>query len=142
MEKQMTLTMIKPDAVSSGRIGEVIKRLEDAGFLIRAMKMVRLSDEEAQIFYEVHRDKPFYENLVSFMTEGPIVAMALERENAVAHLRAVIGDTDPEKALPGTVRRDLAESKERNIIHASDSPDSARTELSFFFSKSELLANG
>jgi len=140
MDKQLTLTMIKPDAVSSGQIGEVIRWLEEAGFGIRAMKMVRLSREGARAFYEVHADRPFYDSLVDFMTEGPIVAMVLERENAVAHLREVIGATDPQDAAPGTLRRNLAESKERNVIHASDSPENAKIEISFFFSRRELLS--
>jgi nucleoside-diphosphate kinase len=140
MDIQMTLAMVKPDAVSSGQIGEVMKRLEGAGFEIIAMKMVRLSTRDAESFYEVHRGKHFYEKLVSFMTEGPIVALALARENAVAHLREVIGNTDPKEAAAGTVRRDLAESKERNVIHASDSPENASIELSFFFSRQELIA--
>jgi len=139
MEKQLTLTMSKPGAVSSGQTGEIIRRLEGTGFIIRAMKMVRLSESGARAFYEVHADKPFYESLVRFMTEGPIVAMVLEREDAVAHLREVIGNTDPQNAADGTLRKDLAESKERNVIHASDSPENARIELSFFFSRRELL---
>ena len=135
----MTLAIIKPDAVSSGRIGEVIRRLEEAGFSIRAMKMTTLSRSQAEAFYTVHKGKHFYERLVAFMTEGPVVAMALSRNDAVGHLREVIGETDPGKAKNGTIRKDLAASKERNVIHASDSQENAATELSFFFSKEELL---
>jgi nucleoside-diphosphate kinase len=140
MKEEMTLAMIKPDAVSSGQIGEVISRLEEAGFSLRAMKMVKLSRSEAEQFYDVHRGKHFYEHLVEFMIEGSIVAMALVRNDAVAKLREVIGNTDPEKAGAGTVRRDLASSKERNVIHASDSLENAAVELSFFFSDRELLS--
>jgi nucleoside-diphosphate kinase len=139
MKEDLTLAMVKPDAVSSGQTGEVIRRLEDAGFCIRAMKMLTLSRREAEVFYSVHRGKPFYAQLVAFMSEGPVVAMALSREHAVSRLREVIGDTDPQKAGAGTVRRDLASSKERNVVHASDSPESAEAELAFFFSRRELM---
>jgi nucleoside-diphosphate kinase len=138
--RETTLALIKPDAVSQGLIGEVIRRLEAADFKIAALKVVHLSEEEAGAFYAVHREKAFYDDLVRFMTEGPIVAIALSRDRAVAHLRSVIGATDPAEAEKGTIRRDLAESKQRNVIHASDSPESATRELAFFFSERELLS--
>lgn len=139
MKRERTLALIKPDAVSRGQIGEVIRRLEGAGFVITALKMLHLSEAEAQEFYAVHRGKDFYRDLVNFMTEGPIVALALARDQAVAYLRSMIGDTDPRKAKEGTIRRDLAETKQRNVIHASDSPENAERELLFFFSRRELL---
>jgi nucleoside-diphosphate kinase len=140
MNTGTTLAMIKPDAVTSGQIGEVIRRLEEAGFTIRAMKMLRLTREEARRFYDVHRGKDFYDDLVAFMTESRIVALALERDDAVGHLRKVIGSTDPARAAEGTIRRDLASSLQRNVIHASDSPENAERELLFFFSRRELIA--
>ncbi|MFQ6103832.1 MAG: nucleoside-diphosphate kinase [Candidatus Glassbacteria bacterium] len=139
MKKDMTLAVIKPDAVSSGQVGEIIRRLEEAGFTILAMKMVKLSRNRAEEFYAVHRGEHFYDRLVEFMTEGPVVALALSREGAVSHLREVIGDTDPRNAKDGTIRKDLAASKERNVIHASDSAESAALEISFFFSERELM---
>ncbi len=140
MDTGMTLAMIKPDAVTNGQMGEVIGRLESAGFTIRAMKMLRLSREEARLFYDVHRGKDFYDDLVAFMTESRIVALALEHSDAVARLREVIGNTDPARAAEGTIRRDLASSVQRNVIHASDSPENAERELLFFFSRRELFA--
>lgn len=139
MSTEMTLAMIKPDAVTSGQVGEVIARLERAGFTIRAMKMVHLTRNEAQEFYDVHRGKNFYDNLVAFMTESRIVALALEHDDAVRRLREVIGNTDPALAAEGTIRRDLASSLQRNVIHASDSPENARRELLFFFSEREFI---
>lgn len=141
MKKERTLALIKPDAVSRGQVGEVIRRLETAGFTITALKMLHLSRREAEEFYAVHREKDFFSDLVQFMTEGPIVALALTRDKAVAHLREVIGATDPREAREGTIRRDLAESKQRNVIHASDSPENAERELSFFFSERKLLSS-
>ena len=134
-----TLAIIKPDAVSSGKIGRILTMLEDEGFTVRAARFARLDEEQAGAFYAVHRERPFYESLKGFMTSGPILALALERNDAVAHLRTVIGATDPSEAEPGTVRALYAENKERNAIHASDSDETAREELSFFFSARELL---
>lgn len=136
-----TLAILKPDGVQSNKIGKVIQHLLDAGFTIRGMKMIKLSKETAGAFYEVHKERPFYAELVEFMTESRIVPMALERENAVAELRKVIGATDPAEAEEGTVRKLYAESKGRNIIHASDSDENAQIELSFFFSSQELINN-
>lgn len=129
----LTLAIIKPDAVAAGHAGKIIAHLEGEKFRIRGARMVRLSQARAEAFYEVHRERPFYRSLVTFMTSGPVLALALERDNAVAHLREVIGATDPAEAKPGTVRRLYAQSKERNAIHASDSPENARAEVAFFF---------
>src|SRR5690349_20818942 len=129
----LTLAIIKPDAVAARHTGKIIAHLEAEGFVIRDAQMIRLTEDKAQSFYEVHRERPFFRPLVSFMTSGPALALALERENAVAHLRKVIGATDPAQAEPGTIRRLYAQSKERNAIHASDSPENAAREVAFFF---------
>jgi len=134
-----TLTIVKPDAVGSGKAGKVLAHLEEAGFTVRALRMTRLSQAQAQAFYAVHRERPFYESLVQFMTSGPVIPAVLEAEGAVARLREVIGETDPAEAADGTVRKLYAESKERNAIHASDSDENARIEIGFFFSEAELL---
>lgn len=133
-----TLAIIKPDAFGSGLAGRILAHLEERGFRIVAARVVRLSEAAAEAFYAVHREKPFFTSLVEFMTSGPCMAVALEREDAVAGLREVIGATDPAEAEAGTVRALYAESKERNAIHASDSPENAKTELGFFFSGLEL----
>ena len=140
MAREITLAMIKPDAVSSCNVGEIIGRLEAEGFTLVAMKMVRLSEDQARSFYEVHRERDFYEDLVKFVTEGPVVALAIEREEAVRHLRDVIGDTDPLKAAPETIRGRIGKSVQRNAIHASDSIENARREVAFFFSECELIS--
>jgi nucleoside-diphosphate kinase len=129
----LTLAIIKPDAVAAGHTGKILAHLEAEGFRLRAAEMVELTGERAESFYEVHRERPFFRPLVTFMTSGPALALALERENAVGHLREVIGATDPALAKPGTIRRLYAQSKERNAIHASDSPDNAVREVAFFF---------
>ena len=134
----LTLAIIKPDAVHNGHAGKILAHLEAAGFRVRAAHLVRLSTAQAEAFYEVHRERPFYPSLVTFMTSGPALALALERADAVAHLRQAIGATDPAEANPGTVRKLYAESKERNAIHASDSAESAAREIAFFFPESEL----
>jgi len=133
-----TLTIIKPDAVAGGKAGKVLAHLEAAGFVVRAARMVKLTRAQAEAFYEVHKGRPFYDSLCTFMTSGPCIPMVLERADAVAQLRKVIGATDPAQAEPGTVRKLFAESKERNAIHASDSSDNAAREIAFFFSDSEL----
>lgn len=135
-----TLGMIKPDAVASGQAGKIIAHLEAAGFRVRALRMVRLRRAQAEAFYEVHRERPFYGSLVDFMTSGPAIPMVLEAPGAVAKLREAIGATDPAEAAEGTVRGLYAESKERNAIHASDSDDNAAREIAFFFSDAERLA--
>ena len=134
----LTLAIVKPDAVARGKTGNIIAHLEAEGFVVRAARMTRLARAEAEAFYEVHRERPFYGSLVEFMTSGPCVPMALERDEAVSHLRMVIGATDPAEAATGTVRKLYAESKERNAIHASDSPENAVREVGFFFPESEL----
>ena len=137
---EMTLAICKPDSVAAGSAGKILAHLEQEGFTIRALKMVRLTEAQAQAFYEVHKERPFYGSLVEFMTSGPVVPVALERENAVAHLRQVMGATDVSKAEPGTIRALFGTSIERNAIHGSDSPENAANELTFFFSRAELLA--
>ncbi len=134
----LTLTIIKPDAVTAGRAGAILAHLENEGFAVRAARMVRLTTSQAEAFYAVHRERPFYADLVKFMTSGPVVPMALERDDAVSHLREVIGATDPAEAAEGTVRKLYAESKERNAIHASDSDENAAREVAFFFSEAEV----
>lgn len=135
MEK--TLLIIKPDAVSRNLIGEIISRVEKSRFKIKAMKMMRLKPAEARKFYAVHEGKPFLEELVAFMSSGPVVPVWLEKENAVADLRKLIGATDPKKADPGTVRHDLAIDTGKNSVHGSDSPENAKVEIDFFFPNSE-----
>jgi nucleoside-diphosphate kinase len=136
---EQTLAILKPDCVRRGLIGEVIRRIEAAGFRIRAMKMVHLTKKEAEGFYAVHRGRPFFEELTTFMSSGPCVPMVLEKENAVADFRALIGATDPAEADEGTIRRAFAESKGQNIVHGSDSVENARIEISYFFPSIELV---
>lgn len=135
-----TLAIIKPDAVGSGKAGRILAHLEDAGFAVRALELVRLDAAQAGAFYAIHRGRPFYDELVRFMTSGPVMPMVLEAEDAVAKLREVIGATDPAEAAEGTVRKLYAESKGRNAIHASDSDDNAAREIAFFFSEHARLA--
>ncbi len=134
-----TLIMIKPDAVKNKHVGDIIARIEKEGFKILGMKYLQLSMEDAKQFYKVHAARPFYNDLCKYMSSGPIVAAALERENAVAHWREVIGATDPKEAKPGTIRALYAESKEANAVHGSDSDENAELEISFFFKGYELV---
>lgn len=134
-----TLAIIKPDAVAAGIAGKILAHLEAGGFRVRALKMTRLTADQAGAFYAVHRDRPFYSSLVAFMCSGPIIPMILEAENAVGRLREAIGATDPAEAADGTVRKLYAESKERNAIHASDSDENAAEEIRFFFSDHERI---
>jgi nucleoside-diphosphate kinase len=136
---ERTLTIVKPDSVSAGKVGAILDHLEKAGFRFAGLKRVRLSPEQARAFYAVHRERPFFDGLVRFMTEGPVVVAALERENAVAHLRRAMGATDSKKAEPGTVRNLYGTDIERNAIHGSDSPENAAKEIAFFFSEAELV---
>ena len=136
-----TLTIVKPDAFAAGKAGKIIAHLETAGFKVIAARVMHLSTAQAQAFYEVHKERPFYGSLVSFMTSGKCMPIVLERADAVAELRKVIGATDPAQAEAGTVRKLYAESKERNAIHASDSDENASRESRFFFSETELIAN-
>jgi nucleoside-diphosphate kinase len=135
----LTLAIIKPDAIASRKAGLVLAHLEQAGFRIRAMRMTQLTTAQAESFYAVHRERPFYRPLVAFMTSGPCIPMVLDHPDAVTYLREVIGATDPKEAAPGTVRALYAESKERNAIHASDSEENASREVGFFFTETELV---
>ena len=136
--KQRTLAILKPETVARHNCGAVIARLEEEGFEFKGARMLRLSKEQAEAFYAVHKDKPFYRPLVEFMISGPVWVLAVEREDAIEYLRKVMGATDSAKAAPGTIRQQFGTNIERNAIHGSDSPDNARTELSFFFSASDL----
>jgi len=138
---ERTLAILKPDCVKRNLAGQVLSRIETAGFKILGLKMVRLTKETAGGFYAVHRGRPFYADLVSFMISGRCIPIALEKENAVADFRALIGATDPKEADPGTIRRDFASSKEENIVHGSDSPENGRIEIAYFFSEKELIEN-
>jgi nucleoside-diphosphate kinase len=135
---ERTFSIIKPDAVAAGQTGEILALLEAAGFKIIGMRMVKLSQQQAEGFYAVHRERPFFSSLVKFMTEGRIVALALEREDAVKKLREVMGATNPANAAEGTVRKKFAASIERNCIHGSDAPETAAVELTYFFSALDL----
>lgn len=133
-----TLGIIKPDAIATGKAGLILAHLQKAGFVVRAARLTRLDRAQAERFYEVHRGRPFYQELVQFMSSGPCFPMALERANAVPEMRSVIGATDPAEAAAGTIRKLYAESKGRNAIHASDSDENAAREIAFFFPESEL----
>lgn len=133
-----TLAIIKPDAIASGKAGAILKHLQEAGFTLRAARLVRLTLPQAEAFYGVHKGRPFFPELVTFMTSGPCMPLALARADAVAQLRTVIGATDPAEAAPGTIRKLYAESKGRNAIHASDSDENAAREIAFFFTEGEL----
>jgi nucleoside-diphosphate kinase len=135
---QKTFSIIKPDAVATGKAGKILSLLEDNGFRIVGLRMVKLSQAQAEGFYAVHRERPFFGSLVKFMTEGPVIVMALEREDAVKKLREVMGATNPANAAEGTVRKLYAESIERNAIHGSDAPETAAQELAYFFNGIEL----
>lgn len=135
-----TLTIVKPDAFGAGRAGKIIAHLEGEGFRVRAARVLQMTQAQAGDFYGVHRERPFFASLTQFMTSGPCMPLVLERDDAVATLRRVIGATDPAQADEGTVRRLYAESKERNAIHASDSDDNAEREARFFFAETELLS--
>ena len=139
MSGKRTFTMIKPDAVESGNIGNILQMITDAGFSIKAMKLTQLSNEQAKGFYEVHAERPFYGELVNYMTSGPIVAAILEKDNAVADFRTLIGATDPVEAAEGTIRKTYAESKGRNAVHGSDSDENANIESDFHFNVTELV---
>ncbi|MBM3419150.1 MAG: nucleoside-diphosphate kinase [Bacteroidetes bacterium] len=139
MARNRTFTMLKPDAVENGHMGKIIDMIIQAGFEIKAMKYTRLSTEQAKKFYKVHAERPFYGDLVKYMTSGPIVAAILEKENAVADFRALIGETDPAEAAEGTIRKAYAESKGRNAVHGSDSDENAEIEGKFHFSGNEIF---
>jgi nucleoside-diphosphate kinase len=136
---ERTFSIIKPDAVVARQAGDILGRIEKAGFAIVALKLRRLSRAEAEGFYHVHRERPFFGSLCDFMSSGPCITMVLEREGAIARLREIMGATDPAKAAPGTIRRDFAASIEANCIHGSDGPETARFEIGFFFPGIELV---
>ena len=136
---ERTFSIIKPDAVADNQAGQILAMLQEAGFKVLGLKMTRLTDAQAQGFYAVHKERPFFSGLVKFMTEGSIVVMALEREDAIKKLREVMGATNPANAAEGTIRKKFAANIERNCIHGSDAPETAEQELRFFFSTSELI---
>ncbi len=138
---ELTLAILKPDCVGANKIGKVVDRIEAAGFKILSIKMVRLTKETAAEFYTVHKERPFFQDLVQFMISGKCVPMALAKENAVADFRKLIGATDPAEAAQGTIRRDFAESKQNNIVHGSDSVENGKLEIGFFFSEKEIVEN-
>jgi nucleoside-diphosphate kinase len=138
MSAQRTLAIVKPDAVARRVVGKILTRIEDAGFTILAAKLVHMSLTEARGFYYVHRQRPFYDSLCSFMTEGPSLLMVLEGDNGIARWRDLMGATDPAKAAAGTIRKDFASSIEANAVHGSDSPETAAAEIPYFFSSLEL----
>ena len=133
----LTFTMVKPEAVESGNAGAILNKIENAGFRIVALKKVLLTKERAGEFYEVHKERPFYSELVNYMSSGPVVAALLEKDNAVLDFRELIGSTDPSEAAEGTIRAEFAESKAKNAVHGSDSDDNANLEADFHFTKSE-----
>ena len=138
-ETQTTLSIVKPDAVAKGATGEILRRFEQAGLQIVALKKVRLTEEQAQGFYAVHKERPFYGDLVKFMTSGPIVVSALEGPGAIARNRELMGPTDSTQAAPGTIRGDFGTDIERNAVHGSDAPETARVEIAYFFNATEIL---
>ncbi|MGA1998191.1 MAG: nucleoside-diphosphate kinase [Bryobacteraceae bacterium] len=139
MSLERTFSIVKPDAVAARHAGAILAAIQEAGFKILGLRMTRLSEAQARGFYAVHRQRPFFEGLVKFMTEGPIVVMALEREDAVAKLREVMGATNPANAAEGTIRKRFATNIERNAIHGSDAPETAAAELAFFFPTADLI---
>ena len=138
MALERTLSIVKPDGVAGNHIGEVYRRFEAAGLCIVAARMLHLSTAQAESFYGVHRERPFFKDLVRYMCSGPVIAQVLEGENAIARNRDIMGATDPKKAAPGTIRADLAKSIEANVVHGSDAADTAAREIAFFFSGTEL----
>jgi nucleoside-diphosphate kinase len=140
MAVERTFSIIKPDAVAKNVIGPITAKFEQAGLRILASKMVRLTEAQAKAFYAVHKERPFYSGLVAFMTEGPVIVQVLEGENAIAKNREVMGATNPEKANPGTIRKEFATNIERNAVHGSDAPETAKEEIAFFFSTAELAS--
>ena len=142
MALERTLSIIKPDGVKANLIGEVCRRFELAGLSVIASRMLQLSQREAEGFYAVHRERPFFKDLVRYMTSGPVVVQVLEGDNAIARNRDIMGATDPKKAAPGTIRAELATSIEQNVVHGSDAPDTAAREIAYFFSTTELHSRG
>ncbi len=140
MPKERTLSIVKPDAVKKNNIGQILARFEQSGLKVVAAKMMHLTKQQAQEFYAIHRERPFYNDLVTFMSSGPVLVSVLEGENAVMRNRDIMGATDPRKAAPGTIRADFAESIDENAVHGSDAPETARTEIAFFFKPDEICA--
>jgi nucleoside-diphosphate kinase len=138
MAVERTLSIVKPDGVARNLIGDVYRRFESAGLRIVAARMLRLSEQQAEQFYAVHRERPFYRDLVRYMSSGPVIAQILEGEGSIAKNRDIMGATDPKKAAPGTIRADLAHSIEENVVHGSDAPESAASEIAFFFSATQI----
>jgi nucleoside-diphosphate kinase len=138
MALERTLSIVKPDGVQKNLIGEVYRRLEQAGLRVIAARMLQLTQSQAEGFYAVHRERPFYRDLVRYMTSGPVMVQVLEGENAVARNREIMGATDPKQAAPGTIRADFAASIEENVVHGSDAPETAAKEIGFFFADSDL----
>jgi nucleoside-diphosphate kinase len=138
MAVERTLSIVKPDGVAGNVIGDVYRRFESAGLRIVAARMLRLTQQQAELFYAVHRERPFYRDLVRYMSSGPVIAQILEGEGAIARNRDIMGATDPKKAAPGTIRADLAKSIEQNVVHGSDAPETAASEIAFFFSATEI----
>ena len=138
MAVERTLSIVKPDGVAGNVIGDVYRRFESAGLRIIAARMLRLSEQQAELFYAVHRERPFYRDLVRYMSSGPVMAQVLEGEGAIARYRDIMGATDPKKAAPGTIRADRAKSIEQNVVHGSDAPETAASEIAFFFSATEI----
>jgi len=136
---EITLAIVKPDGVARGLIGDVVKRIEGNGLKIKAMKMIQMTKSQAQGFYAVHKERPFFESLTDFMISGPVVVQVLEGESAIAKNREVMGATNPENAEPGTIRKDFAESIEANSVHGSDAPETAANEIKYFFSDLEIV---
>ena len=142
MALERTLSIVKPDGVTRNLIGEVYRRVESAGLRIVAVRMAHLSQADAEGFYSVHRERPFFKDLVRYMTSGPVVIQVLEGDNAIARNREIMGATDPRKAAPGTIRADLAQSIEANTVHGSDAADTAANEIAYFFRTTELCPRG
>ena len=139
MALERTFAIIKPDAVAKGQSGEILSMIERAGFRVAAMRLRRLTKQDAEAFYAVHKSRPFFSGLVTFMTEGPVVTLVLESENAIAKWRDLMGATNPANAAEGTIRKRFAENIERNCVHGSDAPDTAAVEIPFFFAANELI---
>lgn len=139
MQGKLTFSMIKPDAVSANHVGAIVSMIEKAGFIIKAMSMTHLSETEAQCFYQVHADRPFYKDLCSFIASGPVVAMVLEKDNAIEDLRKLMGVTNPLDAADGTIRKIFAKSIDENVIHGSDADATAAIEMAFFFSGRNII---
>jgi len=141
MAAERTLAILKPDCVRKELVGEVLRRIQNAGFRLQALKMIRMSKEEAEGFYAVHEDKPFFDDLTDFMSGGPCIPVVLEKEHAIEDFRTLIGATDPDEAEDGTIRSDFADSIQENIVHGSDAPETAANETAYFFAEHEIVAN-